>query len=144
MEGEFRMGDDTVTVNPQYGRCSAHTALAMDVGPIQQESMFEPIFGDEAADEVRLVFIPDADGENNKTLVFELFGKVTQVRSLRTGDISVMRPEGENDRPSTVVAKSNLFPVDGRQLEVRNRFVFHLPYEITLRQLATTCRHNRC
>ncbi len=46
--------------------------------------MFERVFGDEAADEVRLVFIPDADGENNKALVFELFGKVTQVRSLRT------------------------------------------------------------
>ena len=76
----------------------------MDLGPIQQESMFEPIFGDEAADQVRLVFIPDADGENNKTLVFELFRKVTQVRSLRTGDPSVMRPEGENDRPSTKLA----------------------------------------
>ena len=66
--------------------------------------MFERILGNESADEVRLVFIPDADGENNKTLVFELFGKVTQVRSLRTGEPSVMRPEGENDRPSTVVA----------------------------------------
>ena len=66
--------------------------------------MFEVIFGDEAADKVRLVFIPDADGENNKTLVFELLGKVTQVRSLRTGDISVLRPEGENDRPSTELA----------------------------------------
>ena len=106
--------------------------------------MFEPVFGDEAADEFRLVFIPDADGQNNKTLVFELFPKVTQVRSLRTGDPSVMRPEGENDRPSPVVAEPNLCTIDGRQLEVRNRFVFHLPYEITLRQLATTCRHNRC
>ena len=46
--------------------------------------MFERILGNESADEVRLVFIPDADGENNKTLVFELFPKVTQVRSLRT------------------------------------------------------------
>lgn len=104
MEAEFRVGDDPVAVNPQYSRCSGHTALAMDLGPIQQESMFELVFGDEAADEVRLVFIPDADGQNNKTLVFELFGKVTQVRSLRTGEPSVMRPEGENDRPSTVVA----------------------------------------
>ena len=66
--------------------------------------MFESVFGDEAADEVCLIFIPDTDRENNKTLVLELFVKVTQVRSLRTGDISVMRPEGENDRPSTVVA----------------------------------------
>ena len=33
--------------------------------------MFEPILDDEAADEGRLVFIPDADGENNETLVFE-------------------------------------------------------------------------
>ncbi len=106
--------------------------------------MFERVFGDEAADEVRLVFIPDADRENNKALVFESFGKVTQVRSLRTGDPSVMRPEGENDRPSTVVAKSNLFPVDGRQLEVRNRFVFHRPQEITLCQLVTPCRGNCC
>ena len=106
--------------------------------------MFEAIFGDEAADEVHVIFIPDADRENHKTLVFELFGKVTQVRSLRTGDPSVMRPEGENDRPSPVVAEPNLCTIDGRQLEVRNRFVFHLPYEITLRQLATTCRHNRC
>ena len=104
VEGEFRIGDDPMTVNPQYGRCAAHTALAMDLGPIQQDSMFEPLLVDEAADEVRLVFIPDADRENNKTLVFELFGKVTQVRSLRTGESSVMRPEGENDRPSTVVA----------------------------------------
>ena len=104
VEGEFRIGDDPVTVNPQYGRCAAQTALAMDLGPIQQESMFEPLLVDEAADEVRLVFIPDADRQNNKTLVFELLGKVTQVRSLRTGDISVLRPEGENDRPSTVAA----------------------------------------
>ncbi len=104
MEAEFGIGDDPVTVDPQYGRCSGHTALVMDLGPIQQDSMFEPLFVDEAANEVRLVFIPDADGENNKTLVFELFGKVTQVRSLRTGEPSVMRPEGENDRPSTVVA----------------------------------------
>jgi len=104
MEGEFRMGDDPVTVNPQYGRSSGQTALAMDLGPIQQHSMFELLLFDEAADEVGLVFIPDADRENNNTLVFELFGKVTQVRSLRTGEPSVMRPEGENDRPSTVVA----------------------------------------
>ena len=74
MEGEFRIGDDPVTVNPQYGRCSGQTALAMDLGPIQQDSMFEPLHGNEAADEIRLVFIPDAYGENNKTLVFELFG----------------------------------------------------------------------
>ncbi len=66
--------------------------------------MFEPIFGDEAADSVRVIFIPDADRENHKTFVFEFFGKVTQVRSLRTGDISVLRPEGENDRPSTKLA----------------------------------------
>ncbi len=104
MEAVFDIGDDPVTINPQYGWCSGHTALAMDPGPIQQESMCEPILGDEAADEVRLIFIPDADRENHKTVVFELFGKVTQVRSLRTGDISVMRPESENDRPSTVVA----------------------------------------
>ena len=104
VEAEFCVGDDPVAVNPQYGRCSGHTALAMDLGPIQQESMFEPIFADEATDEVRLVFIPDADGENNKTFVFELFEKVAQVRSLRTGDISVLRPEGENDRPSTELA----------------------------------------
>ena len=104
MKAKFGIGDDPVTVNPQDSRCSGHTALAMDFGPIQQESMFEPVFGDEAADEVRLVFIPDADGENNKTLVLELFGKATQVRSLRTGDLSVMRPEGKNDRPSPVVA----------------------------------------
>ena len=104
MEPEFGIGDDSVTVNPQYGWCARNTTLVMDLGAIQQESMFELIFDDEAADEVRLVFIPDAHGKNNKTLVFELFGKITQVRSLRTGDISVMRPEGKNDRPSTVVA----------------------------------------
>ena len=104
VEAEFCVGDDTVAVNPQYGWCSGHTALAMDLGTIQQKSMFELIFGDEAADEVRLFFIPDADRENHKTLVLELFVKVTQVRSLRTGDISVMRPECKNDRPSTELA----------------------------------------
>ena len=104
VEAESCVGDDTVAVNPQYGWCSGHTALAMDLGPIQQESMFEAIFDDEAADEVHVVFIPDSNRENHKTLVFELFGKVTQVRSLRTGDISVMRPEGENDRASTKLA----------------------------------------
>ena len=106
--------------------------------------MFERVLGDEAADEVRLVFIPDAHGENNKTLVFVSFEEVTQVRSLRTGNISVMRPEGENDRPSPVVAQPNLSTIDGRQLEVWNRFVFHRPYEITLCKLATTCRGNCC
>ena len=104
VEAEFCVGVDPVAVNPQYGRCSGYTALAMDLGPIQQDSMFEPLFVDEAADQGCLIFIPDADGENHKTLVFELFEKVTQVRSLRTGDISVLRPEGENDRPSTELA----------------------------------------
>ncbi len=66
--------------------------------------MLELISGNEAADEIRLVFIPNAHRENNKTFVFELFVKVTQVRSLRTGDISVMRPECEKDRPSTELA----------------------------------------
>ena len=66
--------------------------------------MFELISGNEAADEIRLVFIPNAHRENNKTFVFELFVKVTQVRSLRTREPSVMRPKCKNDRPSTVVA----------------------------------------
>ena len=104
MEAEFGMGDDPMTVNPQHGRCSGYTALAMDLGPIQQEAMFELVIGDEAPDEIRLVFIPNADRENNKTLVVELLIEVTQVRSLRTGEPSVMRPECEKDRPSTELA----------------------------------------
>ena len=35
VEAEFCVGDDPVAVNPQYGRCSGHTAQAMDLGPIQ-------------------------------------------------------------------------------------------------------------
>ena len=35
VEAEFCVGDDPVAVNPQYGRCTGHTALAMDLGPIQ-------------------------------------------------------------------------------------------------------------
>ena len=43
-EAEFGIDDNPVTVYPQYRRCSGHTALAMDDGPIQQESMFKLIF----------------------------------------------------------------------------------------------------